>query len=86
MAGVSPGTAPALSSRRAGGTGRGAALSTVDVEARTQQLGRALLAAAERYRPGPAERVQDWLLTHDRRRTPSRSVWWERSGANVSTI
>ena len=39
-------------------------MSTVDVEARTQQLGRALLAAAERYRPGPAERVQDWLLTH----------------------
>ena len=68
MAGVRPGTAPAhrpaLSSRTAGGTGRGAALSTVDVEARTQQLGRALLAAAERYRPGPAERVQDWLLTH----------------------
>ncbi|MSQ36427.1 MAG: aldehyde dehydrogenase family protein [Dehalococcoidia bacterium] len=34
------------------------------VEARTQQLGRELLAAAARYRPGPAERVEDWLLTH----------------------
>ena len=32
------------------------------VEERTQQLGRALLAAASAYRPGPAERMQDWLL------------------------
>ena len=39
-------------------------MTRVDVEARTQQLGHALLAAADRYRPGPAERVQDWLLTH----------------------
>src|SRR5262249_23735695 len=36
----------------------------VDVEARTQQLGRELIAAAEGYRSGPAERVEDWLLTH----------------------
>ena len=34
------------------------------VEGRTQELGRALLEEAGRYRPGPAERVQDWLLTH----------------------
>ena len=34
------------------------------IEERTQELGRALLHAADRYRPGPAERVQDWLLTH----------------------
>ena len=39
-------------------------MSAVAVEARTQELGQALLAAAEQYRPGPAERVQDWLLTH----------------------
>ena len=37
-------------------------MSTIDVEERTQQLGRALLDEAARYRPGPAERVQDWLL------------------------
>ena len=35
---------------------------TTGVEERTQQLGRELLAEAARYRPGPAERVQDWLL------------------------
>ena len=34
------------------------------VEGRTQELGRSLLAEAGRYRPGPAERLQDWLLTH----------------------
>ncbi|MCY4455990.1 MAG: proline dehydrogenase family protein [Chloroflexi bacterium] len=34
----------------------------MDIEERTQQLGRELLAEAGRYRPGPAERVQDWLL------------------------
>ena len=34
------------------------------VEARTQELGRALLAAAGEYRPGVAERIEDWLLTH----------------------
>ncbi len=34
------------------------------LEARTQQLGRALLDEAARYRPGPAERIEDWLLTH----------------------
>ncbi len=34
------------------------------IEARTQALGRALLEATARYRPGPAERIQDWLLTH----------------------
>jgi RHH-type proline utilization regulon transcriptional repressor/proline dehydrogenase/delta 1-pyrroline-5-carboxylate dehydrogenase len=34
------------------------------VEARTQQLGRELLVAAASYRPGAAERVEDWLLTH----------------------
>ena len=33
------------------------------VEERTQTLGRALLDAAGRYRPGPAERIEDWLLT-----------------------
>ncbi len=33
------------------------------IEARTQELGRALLDAAEDYRPGPAERIEDWLLT-----------------------
>jgi RHH-type transcriptional regulator, proline utilization regulon repressor / proline dehydrogenase / delta 1-pyrroline-5-carboxylate dehydrogenase len=37
---------------------------TVDVEARTQELGRALLDAAEDYRPGVSERIEDWLLTH----------------------
>ena len=34
------------------------------IEERTQQLGRALLAEAARYGPGPAERIEDWLLTH----------------------
>ncbi|MDA1145326.1 MAG: proline dehydrogenase family protein, partial [Chloroflexi bacterium] len=34
------------------------------VEARTQELGRALLAAAGDYHPGVAERIEDWLLTH----------------------
>jgi RHH-type proline utilization regulon transcriptional repressor/proline dehydrogenase/delta 1-pyrroline-5-carboxylate dehydrogenase len=34
------------------------------IEVRTQQLGRALLAQATRYRPGAAERIEDWLLTH----------------------
>ncbi|MSQ42275.1 MAG: hypothetical protein EXR65_04485 [Dehalococcoidia bacterium] len=34
------------------------------IEERTQTLGRALLAAAEGYRPGAAERLEDWLLTH----------------------
>ena len=33
------------------------------VEARVQTLGRALLEAAGRYRPGPAERIEDWLLS-----------------------
>ena len=37
-------------------------MAVIDVEERTQQLGRELLAEAEGYRPGPAERVQDWLL------------------------
>ena len=37
-------------------------MSAIDIEERTQQLGRELLAEAGRYRPGPAERVQDWLL------------------------
>ena len=37
--------------------------SEAAVEQRTQELGRALLEEAARYRPGPAERVQDWLLT-----------------------
>ena len=37
-------------------------MSAIGVEERTQQLGRELLAEAARYRPGPAERVQDWLL------------------------
>ncbi len=32
------------------------------VEERAQELGRALLDEAARYRPGPAERLQDWLL------------------------
>ena len=39
-------------------------MATVDVESRTQEIGRRLLEAADGYRPGPAERVQDWLLTH----------------------
>ncbi len=34
------------------------------IEARTQVLGRALLEAASAYRSGPAERIEDWLLTH----------------------
>lgn len=34
------------------------------VEARTQELGRALLERAEAYRAGPAERIEDWLLTN----------------------
>ncbi|MCC6236017.1 MAG: proline dehydrogenase family protein [Dehalococcoidia bacterium] len=34
------------------------------LEERTQQLGRALLDEAARYWPGPAERIEDWLLTH----------------------
>ncbi|MEE8421401.1 MAG: proline dehydrogenase family protein [Dehalococcoidia bacterium] len=33
------------------------------VEERTQELGRALLEVATRYRGGPAERIEDWLLT-----------------------
>jgi RHH-type proline utilization regulon transcriptional repressor/proline dehydrogenase/delta 1-pyrroline-5-carboxylate dehydrogenase len=37
--------------------------SDAAIEARTQALGRALLAEAARYRPGAAERVEDWLLT-----------------------
>ena len=37
-------------------------MSVIGVEERTQQLGRELLDEAGRYRPGPAERVQDWLL------------------------
>ncbi len=37
-------------------------MSTVGVEDRTRELGLALLAEAARYRPGPAERIQDWLL------------------------
>ena len=41
-----------------------AAVSGAAVEQRTQELGRALLEEAARFRPGPAERVQDWLLTH----------------------
>lgn len=34
------------------------------IEQRTQALGRALLAAADAYRPSPTERTEDWLLTH----------------------
>ncbi len=34
------------------------------IESRTQEIGNRLLDAAEAYRPGPAERMQDWLLTH----------------------
>lgn len=37
-------------------------MTAIDVEERTQQLGRELLAEAAAYRPGAAERVQDWLL------------------------
>lgn len=37
-------------------------MAAMDVEERTQELGRELLAEADRYRPGAAERVQDWLL------------------------
>ena len=37
-------------------------MPVTDVEERTQQLGRELLAEAAGYRPGAAERVQDWLL------------------------
>ncbi len=39
-------------------------MGSTGVEERTQELGRALLAAAARYRPGPGERLEDWLLTH----------------------
>ena len=38
-------------------------LGTAAIETRAQELGRALLDAAEDYRPGPAERIEDWLLT-----------------------
>ena len=38
-------------------------LDPATVEERTQALGRALLDAGDGYRPGPAERIQDWLLT-----------------------
>ena len=38
-------------------------ISDSAVEQRTQELGRTLLEQAARFRPGPAERVQDWLLT-----------------------
>ncbi len=34
------------------------------IEARTQELGRVLLAEMRRIRPHPSERLQDWLLTH----------------------
>ena len=34
------------------------------LEARTQELGRALLERAAGYRAGPAERIEDWLLTN----------------------
>src|SRR5690606_38142432 len=40
-----------------------AVASTADLEARVQAIGRQLLEAAEDYRPGPAERIEDWLLT-----------------------
>lgn len=44
------------------------------VEQRTQELGRALLESASKYRPGAAERISDWLLTRaiaaDRFRCP----------------
>ena len=39
-------------------------MATADVESRTQEIGGRLLEASAAYRPGPAERVQDWLLTH----------------------
>ena len=39
-------------------------MAAADVEFRTQEIGRRLLEASDAYRPGPAERVQDWLLTH----------------------
>ncbi|MGE3856393.1 MAG: proline dehydrogenase family protein [Dehalococcoidia bacterium] len=35
-----------------------------DIEARTQAVGRALLADMERYSPRIDEQVEDWLLTH----------------------
>ncbi|MGE0228232.1 MAG: proline dehydrogenase family protein [Dehalococcoidia bacterium] len=34
------------------------------VEARAQEIGRALIERAERYRPRLAERIEDWLLTN----------------------
>ena len=34
------------------------------LEARTQAIGLELIEAASAYRPGPSERMQDWLLTH----------------------
>lgn len=37
-------------------------MAAMDVEERTQRLGSELLAEAGQYRPGAAERVQDWLL------------------------
>jgi hypothetical protein len=40
------------------------AVSDANIEARTRQIGRALLAEMGRYRPGVAERAEDWLLTH----------------------
>lgn len=34
-----------------------------NIEARTREIGRSLLAAMGRYRPGAGERIEDWLLT-----------------------
>ncbi len=38
--------------------------TTAGIEARTRELGRALIETAGGYRPSPAERIEDWLLTH----------------------
>ena len=51
-------------------------VSTIDattVEQRTQALGRALLNGAAEYRPGHAERIEDWLLTTARANERFRS-------------
>ncbi|MDP6606268.1 MAG: proline dehydrogenase family protein [Dehalococcoidia bacterium] len=37
--------------------------ANAEVEERTQELGRALIETTAGYRGGPAERIEDWLLT-----------------------
>lgn len=39
-------------------------MAPLDIEARTQAIGRALLEEMDRYRPRVDEQVEDWLLSH----------------------